>query len=74
MIYKCSITVDNGKFELKIHGDNARGEGISGKWYILIPNWCHENPGHSTRNARGIFCKFMSVLQSSTELAHAGDM
>ena len=36
----------------------------------LVPR----DPDHGTRNMRGNFSKFMSVLQSSSELAHARDM
>ena len=48
-----------------------------------IKAWSHDNPGHGTRNARGVplpvsinvyiyILTSKSILQSSTELAHAG--
>ena len=56
-------------------------EGISGKWDIL--NLVPQDPGHSTKIMRGVplqvyiniyvcLLTSKSVLQSSTELAHAG--
>ena len=51
-------------------------QGFSGdiNVYILIPNWCHEILVTAPEIQEGFFYKFMSVLQSSTGLAHARDI
>ena len=58
-------------------------EKVSGNKTIYALVWCHDDPGHGTRNARGDPLKVYintyvyiltskSVLQSSTELARVG--
>ena len=75
-------TTDCPRFGLRVTLPMVRGkDGFSATVYSSI--WRHDNPGHGTRNARGdplqvyinIYVCILtskSILQSSTELAHAG--